>query len=121
MGAVVSFREHTRRAPAARARHVDPVLIEVVEALQALGGGAHRQTVADEVLLRRTGRNAPVTLAARQAVYGSVDVYLSGLAARRRAQPLLWRPLGPDSYRWALTGAGEALLRPSTPAARRVR
>ncbi|MBU1540066.1 MAG: hypothetical protein KKC29_01075 [Alphaproteobacteria bacterium] len=120
MGAVVSYFEHKRRVGGGRARHIDPVMVEILEALHALGGCAHRQAVADQIALRRSGRPCPAEAALRTEVYAAFDVYLNWLASRK-AVPLLWLPLGAGSYRWALTLAGQQLFQPAPAAGRTVR
>mgnify|MGYP001280716329 CR=1 FL=1 len=120
MGTVVSYFEHKRRAGRARGRQIDPVMVEILEALHALGGCAHRQAVADEIALRRSARPGSADAAARNDIYAAFDAYVTRTASRK-VPALLWRPLGPDSYRWALTDAGQRLLQPAPPAARMVR
>jgi hypothetical protein len=115
MGAVVSYYEHKIRAGRGRARAVDPLVVEIIEALVALGGGAHRQSVADEIAVRRTGRACRAEAALQTEVYAAFDGYLTW-AATRKVPPLLHLPLGAGSYRWALTDAGMNLLRPSASA-----
>ena len=119
MGTVLSYFEHKRRAPGGRARHIDPVIAEILEALLALGGSAHRQAVADQVALSRGGRSSSPDTAVRDELYAAFDAYLTGGAARK-ALPLLWLPLGPGSYRWALTDVGLNLFQPAPQALRMV-
>jgi hypothetical protein len=120
MGTVVSYFEHSRRARPGRLRHADPVLVGILEALLVLGGQAHRQAVADQVAFRRTGRFGPADAAERDEIYDAFDRYLAGTTTGR-AQRLLWLPLGPGSYRWALTDASLRLLQPTSPDMRLVR
>jgi len=120
VGTVVSYFEHKRRAKGGRARHIDPVIAEILEALLVLGGCAHRQMVADQIAQRRSGRSCPAEVAARDEIFAAFDAYLVWAAGRKTA-PLLERPLGVGSYRWALTDAGARLLQLSAPASRMVR
>jgi hypothetical protein len=120
VGTVVSYFEHKRRAKGGRARHIDPVIAEILEALLALGGCAHRQLVADQIAQRRSGRSCPAEVAARNEIYAAFDAYLAW-AATRKTPPLLDRPLGSGSYRWALTEAGTRLFQPTLTVARMVR
>lgn len=120
MGTVVSYFEHKRRAVRGRARHIEPVMAEILEALLALGGCAHRQAVADQIAFRRSGRSCPADAATRSEIYAAFDTYVTR-ASTRKAPSLLWRPLGPGSYRWALTETGLALFQSAPPAARMVR
>lgn len=120
MGTVVSYFEHKRRAGGGRVRQIDPILVEILEALFVLGGCAHRQAVADQIVLRRGIRSGPADAAARSGIYAAFDAYMTR-ASTRKAPPLLWRPLGSDSYRWALTDVGLGLFQSDPPAARMVR
>lgn len=120
MGTVVSYFDHKRRARGGKARLVDPVVIEILEALLALGGCAHRQMVADQIAQRRSGRSCPAEVAARTEIYAAFDAYMAWTVTRK-ATPLLDRPLGEGSYRWALTEAGQRLFQSAAPAARMVR
>ena len=120
MGTVLSYVDHKRRSPGGRARPVDPVIAEILEALLTLGGSAHRQAVADQVCLRRGGRSGPPEPAARDEIYGAFDAYLARVATRK-VPPLMWLPLGCGSYRWSLTDAGQDLFQTGAPALRMVR
>ncbi|TPW02343.1 MAG: outer membrane efflux protein [bacterium] len=120
VGTVVSYFDHKRRAKGGKARLVDPVVIEILEALLALGGCAHRQMVADQIAQRRSGRSGPAGIAARNEIYAAFDAYLAW-AVIRKTTPLLDRPLGEGSYRWALTDAGRRLFQSAQPAVRMVR
>lgn len=120
MGTVVSYFEHKRRSGGARVRQIDPVMVEILDALLELGGGAHRQAVADQIALRRTGRSRPADAAVRSQIYAAFDAYMAR-AATRKAPSLLWQPLGPGSYRWALTDTGQGLFQSPALAPRMVR
>lgn len=120
MGAVVSYLDHERRAKGGRAPQVDAVITEILESLLALGGSAHRQEVADLIVRRRSGRPGPAEGVDRDEIYVAFDAYLT-CAATRKSSPLLYRPLGAGSYRWALTAAGSRLFQSTMPAARMVR
>ncbi len=120
VGTVVSYFDHARREKGGKARPLDPLIVEILEALLVLGGCAHRQMVADQIARRRSGRSCPAEVAARNEIYAAFDAYLAW-AASRKATPLLARPLGQGSYRWALTDAGRRLFQSVPPAARMVR
>lgn len=120
MGTVVSYSEHKRRAGGARVRQIDPLMVEILDALLDLGGGAHRQAVADQIAFRRTGRSRPADVSARSEIYAAFDAYMAR-AATSKAPPLLWQPLGPGSYRWALTDTGHHLFQSPSLAPRMVR
>lgn len=112
MTEIINLVAHRRRTRLNRARHVDPVIVEVIDALSALGGVAHRKLIADHVYAARSGSLLPAPSAVEQEIFGSLDAYAAKVSQRRTA-PLLERPLGADSYRWALTATGAALLSPS--------
>ena len=120
MATVLSYSEHKRRAPAGRARPVDPLIAEVLEALLTLGGSAHRQAVVDQICLNRGGRAGSTEPAARDEIYSAFDAYLGSVSTRKVA-PLLWLPLGSGSYRWALTDAAQYLFQTRSPGLRMVR
>jgi hypothetical protein len=120
VGTVVSYFDHKRRTKGGKAHYVDPVIAEILDALFDLGGCAHRQLVADQIAQRRSGRSCPAEATARDEIYAVFDAYLVW-AAPRKAAPLLERPLGEGSYRWALTDAGRRLFQSAAPAARVVR
>ena len=120
VGTVLSYVEHKRRASSGRARPIDPLTAEILEALVTLGGSAHRQAVADQVCLRRGGRSGPSDSTARDEIYSALDAYLGSVSTRKVA-PLLWLPLGTGSYRWALTDAGHSLFQTRSPGLRMVR
>ena len=120
VGTVVSYFDHARRAKGGKARHVDPLIAEILEALLVLGGCAHRQMVADQVVQRRSGRSCHAEPAARDEIYAAFDAHLAW-AATRKSPPLLDRPLGAGSYRWALTDAGTRLFQSAPPIKRTAR
>jgi hypothetical protein len=93
---------------------IDPLVADILDALRALGGAAHRQTVADWVNWRRTGSLAPSSPLKRREIYEAYAAYLE-MAVRRRPAPLLYSPLGSESYRWALTDAAVKLLENGEP------
>lgn len=124
MSEVINLVAHRRRTRLNRARHVDPVIVEVVDALSVLGGAAHRKAIADHVSAARSGTLSPASKAVEQEIYASLAAYAARNALKRGA-PLLERPLGPDSYRWALTAEGASVLapprnRPGEGSARRI-
>jgi len=120
VGTVLSYVDHKRRSPGGRARSVDRVITEILEALLTLGGNAHRQANADQVCLRRGGRSGPPEPAARDEIYAAFDAYLARVATLK-APPLLWLTLGSGSCRWSLTDAGQDLFQTGAPALRMVR
>ncbi len=88
---------------------VDPRVADIIEALRSLGGAAHRQDVADRVAGRRSVRAGHASAEDSAEIFDAFETYVS-TAARRRSAPLLHTPLGPGSYRWALTETCRSLL-----------
>ncbi|NBB52376.1 hypothetical protein GVN24_29255 [Rhizobium sp. CRIBSB] len=114
MSDVVNLIAYRKRKKLGRAHQVDQVMAEIVDALAMLGGAAHRRAIADQVYTNRTGsiRSTPKEIECE--VYQALDIYGSG-TADRPSPPLVERPLGEGSYRWALTGVGRTSL-PARPA-----
>ena len=96
---------------------VDPIVGEVVHALLALGGSAHRDTVVTHIASARAGRTTTATSDLRAEIHAGFQSYIDAASTRRPA-PLLHLPLGAGSYRWALTEAGRALFTRPAPSAR---
>lgn len=117
VGAIISYSAYKRGGRNSRLS-VEPVVAEIIDALLSRGGSAHRQVVADHIVSIRSGRPIPASRELQQEIYDGFERYLD-MAARRRPAPLLYRPLGPGSYRWALTPSGERLfarhVEPSPP------
>lgn len=107
----MSVVRNEEMAIARRARlmpDLDGLMAEIVEALLALGGAAHRQTVIDLVACRRGGRRASPGLSAE--LIEAFEIHRKALLARGRT-PLVHRPFGPESLRWALTPEADDFLR----------
>lgn len=110
MDTVLDYAIHKRKIQRNRADRIDPVIAEIIDALISLGGEAHRGPVADRVAGNRAGYPLKASDGLAQEVFQAFETYLeaaNGFAAR---QPLLTRPFGDDSHRWALTHAGTALF-----------
>jgi hypothetical protein len=88
---------------------MDPIVADIVTALKRLSGSAHRDVVADLILGNRRPARPEALRAERDAIFKTFADYVDA-AARRRAPPLLYMPLGEGSYRWALTAAGLTLF-----------
>jgi hypothetical protein len=112
---VINYADYKRRVRLGRARFIEPVLADIIDVLLSSGGVAHRQKVADVIASRRLGRPVAADRAVQDEVYAAFGNYLAQASTRRPA-PLLCLPLGPDSYRWALTPAGETLFSPNASA-----
>lgn len=114
VGAIIS---NGMRAPGVRLgrRVVEPIVVEILEALLVHGGAAHRQVVADHIASARTGIRQPASRELQTEIYDGFQRYLD--VASRRPAPLLHRPLGEASHRWALTPSGQLLLAGKRPAA----
>lgn len=119
VSAIINFAAYKQGARQRRPV-VEPIVAEIVEALLRRGGSAHRQVVADHIASVRAGRPAVAARELQQEIYQGFQRYLD-LAETRRPAPLLHRPLGPASYRWALTPSGERLFtRTTAPSSRQV-
>lgn len=116
VGAIIS---DGTRLPGVRLgrRVVEPIVVEIVQALLVCGGAAHRQVVADHIASVRTGIRQAASRGLQAEVYDGFQRYLD--VASRRRTPLLHRPLGDASHRWALTPSGQLLLAGKLPAALR--
>lgn len=98
---------------------VDPVVGEIVHALLALGGSAHRDAVVARIASDRAGRTTGPSPELRAEIHARFQIYLD-TASRSRPAPLLHLPLGSGSYRWALTDAARSLFfRPAAAASER--
>lgn len=88
---------------------IDPGVADIVHALSALGGAAHRQSVADWIINRRSGYSSESAAEQRDVIYEIFAGYVIA-TAKSRQPPLLWTPLGRGSYRWALTEQAKILF-----------
>lgn len=87
---------------------LDARMAEIVDALLALAGAAHQDAVIELVARRRTGQAASPGLKAE--LIAAFDAHSLGLRTRGLA-PLVHRPFGERSLRWALTAEANDLLR----------
>lgn len=117
MGAIVNSGANTQ-GPRQKRPAVEPIVAEIIEALLRRGGSAHRQVVADHIASVRAGVPVTATREIQQEVYAGFERYFE-VSRTRRPAPLLHRPLGLDSYRWALTPSGERLFTRVTARSRR--
>lgn len=115
VGAVISYSAYKTGARLGGGRRgIDPVVGEIVHALLALGGSAHRDTVVAHIASGRAGRTTAATQELRAEIYSGFRRYIE-MASARRPAPLLHLPLGPSSYRWSLTDAGRSLFAHPAP------
>lgn len=98
-----------RRARLKRMDAIHPIVGEIVESLQGLGGAAHRDIVADRIAERRSGRNLKASDALRTDVFQAFEAHCEG-APRATGRLLFRKPFGPESNRWALSPAASAFL-----------
>jgi hypothetical protein len=110
MDKVVDFLVSKDRIRARRNRQLDPAIAEIVLALLALKGSAHREVVVDTVINARSGSSTKATAAERQELFAAFDAYLAGERPRSSA-PLVHLPFGEGSHRGALTPLSLAALR----------
>ena len=115
MGAVISYSAYKTGARLGGGRRsIEPIVGEIVHALLALGGSAHRDAVAAHIASARAGRTTAAAPELRTEVYAGFQRYIE-IASARRPAPLLHLPLGPSSYRWALTEAARSLFTQPAP------
>lgn len=89
---------------------LNPLVDEIVQALLAMGGAAHRDSVIAYVARQRGLFRPPAELT--QALAEAFAAYCGG-AVDPRAPGLLHLPYGAESQRWALTDQAFGLLRES--------
>jgi hypothetical protein len=87
---------------------LDARMAEIVDALMALAGAAHRDAVIELIARRRTGQAASPGLKAE--LIAAFDAHCQTLKARGLV-PLVHRPFGDRSLRWALTPEADDFLR----------
>jgi len=109
MSDVVNLVAYRGRKKLGRVQQLDQAMAEIIVALSMLGGAAHRRAIADQVYTMRTGSIRATPKEIECEVYQALESYWSGMG-RRQSPPLIERPLGEGSYRWALTCAGRKEL-----------
>ena len=87
---------------------LDTRMAEIVDALLELSGAAHRDAVIDRVARRRTGQ--PASPGLKTELIAAFDAHCHALEARGLV-PLVHRPFGTRSHRWALTPEADDFLR----------
>lgn len=98
-----------RRARLKRMDAIHPIVAEIVETLQALGGAAHRDLVADQIAMRRSGLSLRASPALKADVIQAFEAHCDG-AALTTGRLLFHKPFGRDSNRWALNPSARAFL-----------
>lgn len=98
-----------RRARLQRMDAVHPIVAEIVETLQALGGSAHRDLVADQIAMRRSGLSLRASPALKDDVIQAFEAHCEG-GLRTTGRLLFHKPFGRDSHRWALSPSARAFL-----------
>ena len=86
----------------ARSWDVNPLMAEIVDALMALGGAAHRDVVLRGVAGRRSIRS--VSDGFRREIFETAAIHMRRAEEVHKA-PLIYLPFGAGSRRWALTAA----------------
>lgn len=94
-----------RSAKLAKAWQVNPMMVEIVEVLLDCGGAAHRELIAREIAWRRS-RMAPSD-GLRREVFTMLTVHCDQ-AVQAGQKPMITRPFGEESYRWAMTPDAKA-------------
>jgi hypothetical protein len=87
---------------------LDARMAEIIDALLELSGAAHRDAVIDRIAHRRAGQPASPGLKAE--LVAAFDAHCRALRSRGLA-PLVHRPFGDRSHRWALTPEADDFLR----------
>jgi hypothetical protein len=106
---IVSYAEGKKAARVHRAARIEPLLAEIVDALTRLGGAAHCDDIVDLIGRRRYGAACPAANGFGTEVFETFEAYVA-MAGLRRPPPLIHRPFGPTSRRWALMQAGADLF-----------
>ncbi len=89
---------------------LNPLVDEIIQALLAMGGAAHRDSVIAYIAKQRGLFRPPAELA--RALEEAFGAYCGG-AVDPRSPGLLHLPYGAESQRWALTDQAYGLLRES--------
>lgn len=109
MTAEASELGQARRARLKRMDAVHPIVGEIVETLQALGGAAHRDLVADQIAMRRSGLSLRASPALKDDVIQAFEAHCEG-GPLTNSRLLFHKPFGRDSHRWALSPTARAFL-----------
>jgi hypothetical protein len=98
-----------RRARLKRMDAIHPIVAEIVDTLQALGGSAHRDLVADQIAIRRSGRSLKASPALKADVFQAFEAHCEAMPAAS-GRLLFCKPFGLDSHRWALSRSAREFL-----------
>lgn len=99
-----------RRARLKRMDAIHPIVGEIVETLQTLGGAAHRDLVANQIAVRRSGLSLKASPALKADVFQAFEAHCETGSSRITGRLLFHKPFGPASHRWALNPAASAFL-----------
>ncbi len=77
-------------------------MAQIIEALTECGGSAHRDVIANIIASRRAGRTTVASREIQDEVFGGFQRHVDQASAKG-LHARLYRPLGTESYRWALT------------------
>ncbi len=103
---LADFRRHSGRNTS---QALGPDLADIMDALHLGGGALHRSVVVRQVAAWRGARTREEIAALDIELNLAFEEYIR-FARRRRKLVLLQKPLGADSYRWAITDVGRQLL-----------
>lgn len=98
-----------RRARLKRMDAVHPIVGEIVETLQSLGGAAHRDLVADRIAEQRGGQSLRASEALRSDIFQAFEAHCEAMPAAT-GRLLFCKPFGADSHRWALSASAREFL-----------
>jgi hypothetical protein len=83
-----------------RIQHTEEFVGDIVEALTAYGGAAHRSLVVEQIAVARVRRGAPLRIDPTTRIQREFESHLGDLFRL---------PFGEGSHRWALAGAIDRL------------
>ncbi len=81
-----------------RIQNADEFVGDIVEALEAYGGAAHRSLVVEQIAVARTRRGAPLRNDSTRRIQRAFESHVGDLFRL---------PFGEGSHRWALAGGME--------------
>lgn len=106
---VINLSAYRGRTGRRATGEIGPPLADIMKALHHRGGALHRSAVVRQVASWRGLRAAESLSDLNSELIEAFEDYIR-TARRKRTPPLLEKPLGADSHRWALTDAGRQAL-----------
>lgn len=87
------------------------LVVQIIEALEKLGGSAHRDVVAEQIARDRRIQDSREVERLRQQVHEIFVDHCEGPAGPATGRPLFRRMYGPDSRRWCFSKQIQTTLR----------